>query len=313
MSNVICFDIGGTFIKYGVINQDGSLCFKDKTPTPKKDIQQILPMIIMEKLDALQREWSISAISISSCGLVDREAGIVLYSNNIPGYTGMNFIEALSPLTKLPIFVENDVKCGCMGEMWKGALQGKKDAVFLTLGTGIGGTILVNGKILNGSTNLAGELGHTVIVSNGRSCSCGRKGCFERYASTSALVQDYIRELRRRGFPVNSISGEEILQLVYKQEPGALKVYLKFVHYLSLGLANIIHLLNPESVIIGGGIVEQNEQLIQDVNKEIEKEAMSMYLNNNIISSAILGNQAGLFGACYNALERLNVQVKSTT
>ncbi|MFB7138404.1 ROK family protein [Gottfriedia sp. NPDC056225] len=306
MEYVVCFDIGGTFIKYGLINRNGQLAFKDKVPTPISNIKRLLPDLLAEKIKSLQNDFSIVGIGISSCGLVNHETGEILFSNNIPGYTGMKLAEILSDLFNLPVSVENDVKSACLGEMWKGAIQGKQNVVFLTLGTGIGSTIIVDGKILSGTHHLAGELGHTVIVSGGRSCGCGRRGCFERYAATSAFVNDFIEEKKKEGITVENISGEEILALVEEGDSVASTVYQKFICHISVGLSNIVHLLNPEAIIIGGGIVEQGDKFIQDINSEIKKEIMSIYNQDTIAYASILGNDAGLYGACYMTLKKLN-------
>lgn len=304
MNNIACFDIGGTFIKYGLMDSKGHLLLKDKVETPRSNIQKLLPELLCEKVKCLQNDYPISGIGISSCGLIDSEKGEILFSNNLQGYTGMKLAEILSNKVNIPVSVENDVKSACFGEMWKGAIQGKRDVVFLTLGTGIGSTIIIDGNIVNGSNRLAGELGHTVIVNDGRPCSCGRKGCYERYAAASALVKDYIEEKNKNGEIVERISGEEIMQLAIDHDPVALTVYKRFIQYISVGLANIIHLLNPEAIIIGGGIAEQAEQFIQDINNDLKKEIMNIYYQDSFVFSAELGNDAGLYGACYIALNK---------
>lgn len=307
MDYIICFDIGGTFVKYGLINQNGQMVFKDKALTPKHDIQTLLPELIIEKIKCLQNDFEITGIGISSCGLVNHEKGEILFSNNLPGYTGMKLAEIIFKTIELPVVVENDVKCACLGEMWKGSIQGKQNVVFLTLGTGIGSSIIIDGKIVNGSHRLAGELGHMVIVANGRPCGCGRKGCYERYAATSAFVNDYIEEKKKQGIILENVSGEQILQFVIEKDPIATMVYKRFVSYISIGLVNIAHLLNPEAIIIGGGIAEQTEQFIQDINTEIKNEIMPIYHNQeDLVFPSALGNDAGMYGAGYLTLKRLS-------
>lgn len=306
MGYIVCFDIGGTFIKYGLMDRKGQMIFKDKAATPKSNIQKLLPELLVEKVKMLQNDFSIAGIGISSCGLVDHEKGEILFSNNLPGYSGMKLAEILYNVFEVPVSVENDVRSACIGEKWKGAIQGKQNVVFLTLGTGIGSTIIVDGKIVKGSHNLAGELGHTVIVSDGRPCGCGRKGCYERYAATSALVNDFIEEKKKNGEVVENISGEEILKLVNEEDPSALAVYKRFVKYISIGLVNVAHFLNPEAIIIGGGIAEQADQFIQDINTELKKEIMTIYNQGTLVFPSLLGNDAGLYGACYIVLKKLN-------
>ncbi|MGM0753157.1 MAG: ROK family protein [Bacillota bacterium] len=305
MSHIACFDIGGTFIKYGVFDGNGHLLLKGKTTTP---ISNEIVDVLHEKVKTFQLEHPISAIGISSCGLVDHKRGMILFSNNIEGYSGTQLGEKLSHLTHLPVLVENDVKSACLGEMWQGAVKGKRDAVFLTLGTGIGSSIVVDGQVMHGSGGLAGELGHTVIVAGGKPCSCGRKGCFERYASTSAFVQDYKGEAIRNGMGVENVSGETIMELVMAGDPVALGVYQRFIHYISIGVSNVIHLLNPEKIIIGGGITEGTSPFFRDINKQVRNEVMDVYSCEDKVIASVLGNDAGLFGACYLALNRLNMK-----
>jgi glucokinase len=302
MSHIVCFDIGGTFIKYGVFDPKGNLLVKSKMATPTS---HEIPDVLNNKVKLLQQDFHISAIGISSCGLVDREKGMILFSNNIKGYSGMKLGEILFSKTQIPVSVENDVKSACLGEMWQGAVKGKRNAVFLTLGTGIGSSIVMDGRIVNGSSGLAGELGHTVIVAGGKPCSCGRKGCLERYASTSAFVQDYKEQ---KGVAVEDVSGETIMKLVKQGDPVALLVYERFIHYISMGLTNVIHLLNPEKIIIGGGITEGEGPLLQDINIQLRKEVMDVYGNEDTVIASSLGNDAGLYGACYLALNRMNMK-----
>ncbi|MGD6958591.1 ROK family protein [Rossellomorea aquimaris] len=305
MSHIVCFDIGGTFIKYGVFNPKSHLLVKSKMATPTS---HEIPDVLNKKVKSLQHDFHISAIGISSCGLVDREKGMILFSNNIQGYSGMKLGEILFSLTQIPVSVENDVKSACLGEMWKGAVKDKRNAVFLTLGTGIGSSIVMDGRIVNGSSGLAGELGHTVVVAGGKSCSCGRKGCLERYASTSAFVQDYKEEALQNGMTGEDVPGETIMELVMRADPIALAVYQRFIHYISMGLTNVIHLLNPEKIIIGGGITEGEGPFIQDINIQLRNEVMDVYGNEDTVIASSLGNDAGLYGACYLALNRMNMK-----
>ncbi|MBL4954633.1 ROK family protein [Neobacillus sp. YIM B02564] len=304
MDYIACFDIGGTFIKYGLIDRDGQLHLKDKVPTPKENLQTELPEVLTGKIRELTRAFPLTGIGISSCGLVDCEKGEILFSSNLKGYSGMKLAKILTAKTNLPVSVENDVKSACYGEMWKGAIKGKKNVVFLTLGTGIGSAIIIDGKVVNGSGNLAGELGHTVIVDNGRPCSCGRKGCYERYAATSVLVQDYIEKKQQNSEVIEHISGEEIIALVARRDPLAVAVYEQFIHYICVGLANVTHLLNPEAIVIGGGIAEQGDQFFAAINNGLKQEIMPLYHQDTLVFPSALGNLAGLYGACYLTLKK---------
>lgn len=302
MKNIACFDIGGTFIKYALINEFGKLRFKGKVPTPQIDAQNEIENIISEKTAEFQRNASVSGIGVSSCGLIDYEEGTILYAANIKGYSGMRIQEKIKKSTGLPVTVENDVRSACIGEMWQGSAKDDKDIVLLTIGTGIGSAIVINGEMIRGSAGLAGELGHMMIVQNGRECRCGQKGCFESYASTSALLRTYQEEAEKHHLIIADLSGEALMEQVQHQAPLATKVYNDFLSYLVTGLLNITYLLNPKMIIIGGGIASQGERFINEIRSLYEKRIMSIYQQKTALAAPMLQNNAGLYGVCKLAL-----------
>jgi glucokinase len=303
MKYLACFDIGGSYIKYALIDENGTMYEKGKETTPKNNTQEEIAVIIIAIVKLFQSTFPVTSIGISSCGLIDSEIGEVILSSNIPNYTGMKLSEEIYKQTGLPVTVENDVRSACIGEMWRGAGGGKRNIVLLTLGTGIGSGIIIDGKMIKGSRGLAGELGHIVIVHNGLECGCGGKGCYERYASTSAFIRQYIEEAKKDGIQFNEISGEEVMIRVKQQEARAVKVYKQFVQYIATGLISIAHLLNPEAIIIGGGIAEEGEEFIQDVRLAFREGSMSLYHSTNILTSQ-LRNDASLYGACYLGIKK---------
>lgn len=247
MNYSACFDIGGTFIKFGVVSDTGNIFLAGKAETPVDHANTEIPAIICEQLAVFQQAYVINNIGISSCGLVDNQEGKILFSSNIKGYSGLPLADIVAEKTGLAVTIENDVRSACLGEMWLGAASGKAEVVLLTLGTGIGGAVVMNGKLMRGAGNLAGELGHMTIVHNGENCPCGSAGCLERYASTSALVR-YYSDLGGQ-----QLDGKEIMDLVHNHDPRAVEAYQLFLDYLATGLVNIAHLYNPEVIIIGGG------------------------------------------------------------
>ncbi|MEK3888619.1 ROK family protein [Bacillus sp. FSL K6-3431] len=298
MNYSACFDIGGTFIKYGVVTEEGDIFLTGKIETPLENAAVSIPEMIDEKLQFFKQHYSIKNIGISSCGLVDNAAGKVLFSSNIKGYSGLRIADILEAKTGLPVAVENDVRSACLGEMWLGAARGKQEVVLLTLGTGIGGASVINGKLMRGSGNLAGELGHMSIVHNGESCPCGGAGCLERYASTSALVRFY------KSLSGHELRGKEIMDLVHKNDLMALEAYHIFLDYLATGLVNIAHLYNPEIIIIGGGITEQGEIFLKDMQEKYDEKVMDVYKQSTQLVLAQLHNDAALCGA-YAAANQL--------
>lgn len=298
MNYSACFDIGGTFIKFGVVTEEGDIFLAGKMKTPSDHAQTKIPEMISEKVLLFQQHYLIKNIGISSCGLVDHEEGKVLFSSNIKGYSGLQIANILQQKTGLSVSVENDVRSACLGEMWLGAAKGKEQVVLLTLGTGIGGAVVINGKLMRGTANLAGELGHMSIIHNGESCPCGGAGCLERYASTSALVRFY------KGLSGHELSGKEIMDLVHKKYLLALEAYDLFLDHLATGLVNIAHLYNPEIIIIGGGITEQGEAFLKDIQGKYDEKVMQLYKRSTKLVLAELHNDAALCGA-YAAANQL--------
>ena len=289
--NTACFDIGGTFIKYGIMSSDGKLSSQGKMETPVEQAPEQIPSVIASKVAEFKQELAIDHIGISSCGLVDHQSGKIIFSSNIPNYSGLPLAEEVSKRTGLPVKIENDVRCAGLGEMAYGAGRGKQDVVLLTLGTGIGGAIINDGKLIRGNGNLAGELGHMTIVHNGEPCPCGNVGCFERYASTSALTRFYEQITGEK------IGGKAIMDRKQKSEPAANDAYDTFISYLVTGLVNIAHLYNPEVIIIGGGITAQGQKFLDDIEQAYKQKVMKVYKDTTKLVLAELENDAALYGA----------------
>jgi glucokinase len=296
LKKVISFDIGGTFIKYGVVNSEGEILMKTKFPSPDKDCGTAIPEHLINVINNLSKEYEISGVAISTAGQVDSKKGEVVFaSDNLPDYSGAKIVKIISESTKLKCILENDVNAAAIGEMWKGAAIGKDTFFCMTLGTGIGGAIIINGKLYNGAGGFAGEIGHTIINEQGEKCNCGGHGCYERYASTSSLLRNYIKESGIKG----EVSGIEIIKKVNENDPIAIKIYNEFLDHIVTGLVNITHLLDPGLIVIGGGISEQGEPFFNELNKKFKDTVLKSYASYTKIVKAKLGNDAGLLGAAY--------------
>lgn len=303
MKNVACFDVGGTFIKYAVINDAGDILFKDKFKTPDSNCRETVPAAISQKVVELKKDFEIYRIGISTAGQVDSEKGEIIFAtDNLPGYTGAKLSRDIEKSTGIKTFVENDVNAAALGEMWKGAAKGRDTFVCITLGTGIGGAIVTDGKLFKGVSGSAGELGHMTINENGENCTCGGIGCYERYASTSALVRMYKCELSKEGIKESDIDGEKIMERVHRGEKLAVKVYDEFLNHVVTGIVNVTHLLDPGLIVIGGGISAQGKPFFDEINRRFKKRAMKSYSNHTEIVQAALANDAGILGACYTVL-----------
>lgn len=288
---ILCFDIGGTFIKYGLCNENFNLLEKDKIPTLAENGGQ---SIIERVIEIIEQYDGIDRVAVSTAGQVDSENGIVVYStDNIPYYTGMRVKSLIENKTGIPTFVENDVNSAALGEAHFGAAKGVSDFICLTLGTGIGGAIFLNNKLYKGSASSAGELGHMIIHSGGKQCTCGGEGCYECYASASALIK-----------AVNKVSPVELnaFQIFEKEnieKPEIRSEIDKWIDEIIVGLVNIIYIFNPSMIVLGGGIMNE-DYIIELIDRKIYTRLMDNFKNVKIVRPK-LGNDAGMIGAAYEA------------
>ena len=288
---ILAFDIGGTFIKYALCNDNFELTEKNKIPTNAKQGGQV---IIQRIIDIIESYENIDRVAISTAGQVDSEHGVVVYStDNIPYYTGMMVKSLIENKTGIPTFVENDVNAAALGEAHFGAAKGESDFICLTLGTGVGGAIFLNNKLYKGSASAAGEIGHMVIHAGGRQCTCGGEGCFECYASANALIK-----------AVNKISDEpldafQIFQKENMQRPEIRSEIDKWIDEIIIGLMNFIYIFNPPLIVIGGGIMNE-DYIIELIDRKIYSRLMKSFKNVRIERSQ-KGNDSALLGVAYEA------------
>ena len=246
---ILTFDIGGTFIKYGLCNQSFKLLETHKVPT---DAQKGGQALIEKIIDISEGYENIDRVAISTAGQVDSENGIVVYStDNIPYYTGMMVKKLIENKTGIPTFVENDVNAAALGEAIFGAAKGQSDFICLTYGTGVGGAIYLNNKLYKGACSSAGELGHMIIHAGGKQCTCGGEGCYECYASARALIT-----------AVNKVSKEPLdaFQIFEKEnfeKPEIRSEIDKWIDEIIVGLINIVYTFNPPLIVLGGGIIKK--------------------------------------------------------
>lgn len=288
---ILAFDIGGTFIKYGLCNENFEFSEKSKFPTnAQKGGQAIIKNII----NMIEQYDNIDRVAISTAGQVDSGNGIVVYSTgNIPYYTGMAVKSLIENRTGIKTFVENDVNSAAIGEAYFGAAKGEKNFVCLTLGTGVGGAIFLNGELFKGTNSSAGEIGHMIIHGGGKQCTCGGEGCFECYASANALIK-----------AVNKVSPVELdaFQIFQKEnieKPEIRSEIDKWIDEIIIGLINVIYIFNPSTIVLGGGIMNE-DYIIELIDRKIYNRLMDSFKNVRIVRSK-LGNDAGMIGAAYMA------------
>ena len=294
----ICIDIGGTSIKYGVLSDEGEI-FIDGTVSTKvtekenfilSDVKKLVRNILDE-----YRNYEIKGICVSTAGVVNPEKGEIAYAGpTIPKYTGTKIKEELEKEFSISCEVENDVNCAGLGEYWKGAGKGSKSMVCLTIGTGIGGSVILDGKLLNGIGYTAGEIGYMDV--NG--------SYIQNIASSRYLVEKVQKEKEEKEGITDAITGVDIFELAKKGDEICIAGINEIISNLAVGVRNIIYLLNPEVIVIGGGITAQKEYLEEKIRKEVNDGMISDMFRKTRIELAQQGNQAGLLGALYNFLNK---------
>lgn len=288
MELFVVVDIGGTSIKYGIINKEGILIeTNDRDTEAHKGGLSIIDKV-KEIISEIRINNNISGICISTAGMVCPKEGKITYAGpTIPNYAGVEVKKILEEEFKLPCSVENDVNCAALGEFFGGAGEKTNSMVCLTIGTGIGGAIIVDGKILHGFSNSAGEIGYMIV--NGEQ--------IQDIASTTSLVRNVAL---RKEIDVKSIDGRYVLDnyengdLICKEEVE------KLVDNLALGISNIVYVVNPEVVVLGGGIMAREEIFRPLIEKSLKKYLIESVYNNTKIEFAKLKNTAGMKGAFYN-------------
>lgn len=311
---LIGVDLGGTTIKIAFLSLYGEILHKWEIPTDKsnegKNITTDIAKAIDLKLDELGRSKSaIQGIGIGAPGPVNLATGEIYEAVNL-GWKDVYPLKDLLELeTSLPVAVDNDANCAALGEMWKGAGNGARDLVCVTLGTGVGGGVIANGDIVHGKSGAAGEIGHiTSIAEGGAPCNCGKSGCLETIASATGIVRLAIEELsmhthsgslselyRRDGI----VSAKDIFDAAKEGDATARIVIEKVAFHLGIALANIANTLNPEKVVLGGGVSRAGAILLDSVQESFMKYSFPRVANSTEIALATLGNDAGVIGAAW--------------
>jgi glucokinase len=306
-------DIGGTTVKLGLFDVEGNVLDKWEIPTRTENGgEQILPDIadsVREKMKQIDKE-AVAGVGVGAPGPVDSE-GIVHRAVNL-GWGTFSIKDTLEDLLNMPVMAGNDANVAALGEMWMGGGQGYKDLVVVTLGTGVGGGIINNGKILTGATGAAGEIGHIHVEDKEEDiCGCGNRGCLEQYSSATGitrLAKKRLAESDKDSILRNSeISAKTVFDAVKERDELALEVADEFGRYLGNALAAIACVVNPEAVVIGGGVSKAGEVLIDFIRPYYEKNVF--HGSRQIkFSLATLGNDAGIYGAAKLVLDTVDKQ-----
>ena len=299
--NYIAIDIGGTTVKIALLNKGGEILVSDKYSVSFDNYETPILETVLKSVEIFIEENEIDnfeGICVSATGQVDVNEGTVVGTGgNIKNYAGAKIKEELEKKYKINTTVINDANAAVLGELYKGKAKGYKNIVMITIGTGVGGGIVVNNQVLNGCLGIGGELGHVSINNKGIKCSCGNKGCYEKYASMTALIKRVEEKLNIKG-----INGKEIFDKIEEDE-SLREVVDSWIEDIADGLVSLTHIFNPEIILIGGAVSEQEELFVKKVEKLVKYKVMPNFAKNLRVESAALKNDAGVVGSLYNYLK----------
>ena len=304
-------DLGGTNISVGAVDEDFNIIGRGKTktnsPRPAEEIfEDIAKCISMAADDAGISLDDVNVIGVGTPGSVNDETGYIDYSNNLR-FDKVPAKQMLEELTGKPCFFANDASCAALGELYAGAGKGCKNLIAITLGTGVGSGIVIDGKVFRGANSAGGEIGHTVINVNGAECTCGRKGCWESYASATALIAQTKQAMKENpeskmwncaGNDIESVNGRTAFDAMRMGDEAAKAVVDKYIYYVAVGIINVINVFQPDVLCVGGGICNEGETLLAPIRTYVVEERYSKYAQKQTeICKAQLGNDAGIIGA----------------
>jgi len=285
-------DIGGTAVKMAFLGRDGLPVSGTRREAP---IRGFILDAVEEEIDRMIRETGEKpdGIAVSATGLIDDTSGRVIGTDGrIEGYDNLSIPERFGQKFGVRVTAINDANAAVLGEAYAGAAKGAKDVVMITLGTGVGGGVICGGKLMRGRRGIAGEMGHFTLYQDGEKCTCGKRGCYENYASVTALVRRAQRATGETG-----LNGRVIFSRAQAGDEKMLKVLDGWMEDIAAGLSGLIHIFNPEVVLIGGGVSAQEELLMKPLREKVLKQSMACFADGLRIERAKLGNDAGMIGA----------------
>lgn len=312
---VLACDLGGTNLRMAAINHSGKILYQTKRQTPRSDrADEIMLSIVetardcMEKLEGNTAE--VSAIAAAVPAAINVDKGLILKAPNLPCLDGFRMVAALESELNIKAFLENDANSAAVGESWMGATKGFQNSIVVTLGTGVGGGIIIDGRVLRGVDGTAGEVGHICVEPFGAPCGCGGRGCVEQYASATALVRQ-VQELASQ-YPTSALpeqirlTAKDIYEAGRTGDELALEVFRRMGFYLGIALAGLINVLNPEVIAIGGGASAGWDLFMPHLLEQVEERSYREPRIRAKFARAVLGDDAGIVGAAKLGFEMLN-------
>ena len=304
---VISVDLGGTNLRTALVNQNGEVVDKFSEPTQAssghaKVVQKLITSIEAQQDKALRMGIKVTAVGVGAPGVIRADTGVVVKSPNFPDWNNLPLKRELEAALALPVFIENDANAAALGEQWRGAGREIASMIFLTLGTGVGGGIVLNGRVWPGADGMAGEIGHMTIIPDGRRCGCGNTGCLEMYASSRGIVLSY----QERSHRSTMMTSEEIYQAAREGDVPAVEVMKGMGRLLGIGIANLINIFNPEMIVIGGRVKDAWPLFIDAMREEVKKRAFEYPAARTQIVPSVLGDDAGMIGAAALVFQELH-------
>jgi glucokinase len=310
---VIAADLGGTNLRAATVDARGRIHERVKHPTPKAERADEIVRALVEAARECERlsgasGKQIGAISVVVPGTVQIENGVVTKAPNVPCLDGFRLGAALQSELQWPAILENDANAAAVGEMWQGAGRGARTIIAVTLGTGVGGGVILDGELWRGIDGSAGEIGHIGVEPAGPPCTCGSRGCLEVYASATAIVR-MTREAQPRypGSPLHrseNLTAKMVYQSGLEADELALEVFRRMGLYLGVGIASLVNILNPEVIVIGGGVADGWDLFIRHVREQVSERAFPIPARRAQIVRAERGDDAGLLGAAHIAFTK---------
>jgi len=299
-------DLGGTNIAAGVVDDHGKLLNRVSCPTGvERGHEAVIADMAALALEAIEKSdyelSDLAAVGVGLPGIMDPNTGIVPFCTNL-GWHQVPLVELMRRVVDKPIYGDNDATVAALAESVAGVTAGCANSVFLTLGTGLGGGIILNHKIYSGTHGVASELGHMIIVAGGELCSCGNRGCWERYASATALIRMSKEASAKYGGALadmnpDAITARTVEDAARAGDKAALEAFDQFTDYLALGIVSIINFLDPEVIAIGGGVSGAGDFLLDPVREKLKKYVFYKTMPYARVERAALGNDAGIIGA----------------
>lgn len=314
---VIGIDVGGTNFRLAVVDLHGTVQDRMHCPVESTRGREAVVRDLISSIQTLAKRQPsamgrLLAVGLGVPGLIRSQEGIVTESPNLPGWVDYDIRTPMEATLRVPLAIENDANCFALGEFWQGAAKDAKTLCALTLGTGVGGGIILDSKIWRGVDGMAGEVGHMIIESDGRPCKCGSRGCLEQYASGTAIRQFALEalqgkrktHLKRWQQDPQGLTAKHVFEAAREGDWVAVEVFRKMGHFLGIGLTNLINLLNIEMAVLGGKVSDAWEFFIRDTEKTVKDRAFRVPARRAKIVKTLLGDNGGIVGAAYLALNK---------